>query len=190
MSDMLGQTDRRRQSTGGPAESARMPPRDAGTTASAAPPSRSDQDAAAPDPGGARPGLCPELFAMVSNDDSRKRSAWALLGRIESWRLEYGDRPARRGTQRLTLVRLGHRGSRRDAPGVWSPACTCFETTTRGFERGSPTGLQPRCRGTEHRGAKFVSAQKFSRLVWTPAMGTLEPERASRREGVTPAWCG
>jgi hypothetical protein len=33
------------------------------------------------------------LFAMVSNDDSRKRSAWALLGRIESWRLEYG-RPA------------------------------------------------------------------------------------------------
>jgi len=45
---MLGQTDRHRQSTGGPAESARMPPRGASTTASAAPPSRSDQDAAAP----------------------------------------------------------------------------------------------------------------------------------------------
>jgi len=57
---MLGQTDRRRQSTGGPADSARMPPRGAGTTASAAPPSRSDQDATAPDSGGAGPGLCPE----------------------------------------------------------------------------------------------------------------------------------
>jgi hypothetical protein len=51
---------RRRQSTGRPAESARLPPRGASTTASAAPPSRSDQDAAAPDSGGAGPGLCPE----------------------------------------------------------------------------------------------------------------------------------
>src|SRR5262245_39726511 len=34
---MLGQTDRHRQSTGGPAESARMPPRGASTTTSAAP---------------------------------------------------------------------------------------------------------------------------------------------------------
>jgi hypothetical protein len=40
VSDMLGPTDRRRQSAGGPAESARMPPCGAGTTASAAPPQR------------------------------------------------------------------------------------------------------------------------------------------------------
>ncbi len=64
VSDMLGQTDRRRQSAGGPtgepAKSARMSPRGAGTTASAAPPSRSDQDAEALDSGGAGPGLCPE----------------------------------------------------------------------------------------------------------------------------------
>jgi hypothetical protein len=33
------------------------------------------------------------LFGMMVNDGSRRRSAWALLGRIESWRLEYG-RPA------------------------------------------------------------------------------------------------
>jgi len=32
VSDMLGQTDGRRQSTGGPAGSARMPPRGASTT--------------------------------------------------------------------------------------------------------------------------------------------------------------
>ena len=37
-----------------------MPLRGAGTTASADTPSRSDQDAAAPEPGGAGPGLCPE----------------------------------------------------------------------------------------------------------------------------------
>ena len=37
MSDMLGQIDRRRQSAHGPADSARMPPRDAETTAPAAP---------------------------------------------------------------------------------------------------------------------------------------------------------
>ena len=37
-----------------------MAPRCAGTTASAAPPSRSDQDAAAPGSGGAGPGLGPE----------------------------------------------------------------------------------------------------------------------------------
>ena len=51
--------DRRRPSIGRrtPAESARMPPRGAGTTASAAPPSRSEQDAAAPESGGAGPGL-------------------------------------------------------------------------------------------------------------------------------------
>jgi len=30
------------------------------------------------------------LFAMVLNDLDRRRSAWALLGQIESWRLEYG----------------------------------------------------------------------------------------------------
>lgn len=30
------------------------------------------------------------LFKMMSEDDSRKRSAWTLLGQIESWRLEYG----------------------------------------------------------------------------------------------------
>jgi hypothetical protein len=57
VSDMLGETDRGRQSTGGPAESARMPPRGAGTTASAAPPSRSYQGVAAPDLGGAGPEL-------------------------------------------------------------------------------------------------------------------------------------
>jgi len=33
------------------------------------------------------------LFGMMLSDSSRRRSAWALLGRIESWRLEYG-RPA------------------------------------------------------------------------------------------------
>jgi hypothetical protein len=33
------------------------------------------------------------LFGMMLSDGSRKRSAWALLGQIESWRLEYG-RPA------------------------------------------------------------------------------------------------
>jgi len=60
VSGMLCQTHRRRQSAGGPAESARMTPRGAGTTASAAPPSRSDQDAPAPDSRGAGPGLCPE----------------------------------------------------------------------------------------------------------------------------------
>jgi len=60
VSSMLGQTHHRRQSAGGPAESARSMPRGAGTTASAAPPSRSVQDAAAPDAGGAGPGLCPE----------------------------------------------------------------------------------------------------------------------------------
>lgn len=31
-----------------------------------------------------------ELFAMVLNDTGRRRSAWALIGQIESWRLEYG----------------------------------------------------------------------------------------------------
>lgn len=30
------------------------------------------------------------LYEMTSGDDSRKRSAWELLGQIESWRLEYG----------------------------------------------------------------------------------------------------
>jgi hypothetical protein len=30
------------------------------------------------------------LFAMVVNDTDRRRSAWALLGQTESWRLEYG----------------------------------------------------------------------------------------------------
>lgn len=30
------------------------------------------------------------LFAMVLNDSNRRRSAWALLGQIESWRLDYG----------------------------------------------------------------------------------------------------
>lgn len=30
------------------------------------------------------------LFKMLLNDDNRRRSAWALLGQIESWRLEYG----------------------------------------------------------------------------------------------------
>ena len=30
------------------------------------------------------------LFEMVLNDDNRRRSAWVLLGQIESWRLEYG----------------------------------------------------------------------------------------------------
>lgn len=30
------------------------------------------------------------LFEMVLNDDSRRRSAWVLLGQIEWWRLEYG----------------------------------------------------------------------------------------------------
>jgi len=33
------------------------------------------------------------LFAMILNDNNRRRSAWALLGQIESWRVEYG-RPA------------------------------------------------------------------------------------------------
>jgi len=33
------------------------------------------------------------LFEMVLNDNTRRRSAWVLLGQIESWRLEYG-RPA------------------------------------------------------------------------------------------------
>ena len=56
---MLGQTDRRRQSTGGPADSARVPLRGASRAVSAAPPSRSDQDGAAPDSGGAGRGLCP-----------------------------------------------------------------------------------------------------------------------------------
>ncbi len=57
---MLFRTHRRRQPAGGPAGSAPRAPRCAGTTASAARPSRSDQDAAAPDSGGAGPGLCPE----------------------------------------------------------------------------------------------------------------------------------
>jgi len=30
------------------------------------------------------------LFAMVVNDTGRRRSAWALLGQTELWRLEYG----------------------------------------------------------------------------------------------------
>ncbi len=30
------------------------------------------------------------LYEMTVEDDSRKRSAWELLGQIESWRLEYG----------------------------------------------------------------------------------------------------
>jgi len=30
------------------------------------------------------------LFEMVLGDDNRKRSAWELLGQIESWRLKYG----------------------------------------------------------------------------------------------------
>ena len=30
------------------------------------------------------------LFNMVLNDENRKRSAWELLGQIESWRTEYG----------------------------------------------------------------------------------------------------
>lgn len=30
------------------------------------------------------------IFAMALSDDARKRSAWYILGRIESWRLEYG----------------------------------------------------------------------------------------------------
>jgi hypothetical protein len=30
------------------------------------------------------------LFAMVLRDSDRRHSAWALLGRIESWRLEHG----------------------------------------------------------------------------------------------------
>jgi hypothetical protein len=90
VSDMLGQTDRRRQSAGGPADSARMPPRGAGTTASAAPPSRSDQDATAPDSGGAGPGLCPEwqrarcarIFRMTAGSCSvairrRRPPQWA-----------------------------------------------------------------------------------------------------------------
>jgi hypothetical protein len=33
------------------------------------------------------------LFAMVLHDNNRRRSAWALVGQIESWRWEYG-RPA------------------------------------------------------------------------------------------------
>ena len=53
--------DETQQSAGGPAESAQsMPPRGTGTTASAARSSRSPEDAAAPDSGGAGPGLCPE----------------------------------------------------------------------------------------------------------------------------------
>src|SRR5258708_36848411 len=58
VSDMLGQTDRYRQSAGGPAQSARMPPRGTSTTASAAPLSPSNQYAA-PDPGAPAPGLVP-----------------------------------------------------------------------------------------------------------------------------------
>jgi hypothetical protein len=30
------------------------------------------------------------LFNMILNDDAQRRSAWDLLGQIESWRLEYG----------------------------------------------------------------------------------------------------
>jgi hypothetical protein len=89
VSDMLGQTDRRRQSAGGPAQSARMPPRSTSTTASAAPLSRSNQDAA-PDSGGPGPGLCPEwerawcarIFRMTAGSCSvairrRRPPQWA-----------------------------------------------------------------------------------------------------------------
>jgi len=91
--DMLGETDRRRQSTGGSADAARMPPRGANTTAFAAPLCRSDQDAAAPDLGGARPGLCPEwprarcarIFRMTAGSCSvairrRRPPQWAHAG--------------------------------------------------------------------------------------------------------------
>jgi hypothetical protein len=57
---------RRRQSAG---ESARMPPRGAGTTASAAPPSRSDQDAEAPDSGGGGAGTLPRVAEGEVRED-------------------------------------------------------------------------------------------------------------------------
>src|SRR6266850_2885642 len=73
-----------------PAESARMPPRGAGTMAYAAPRSRSDQDAAAPDSGWGGPGLCPEwqrarcarIFRMTAGSCSvairrRRPPQWA-----------------------------------------------------------------------------------------------------------------
>ena len=65
---MLGQTERRRQSAGGPADSARMPPRGAGTTASAAP-ERSDQDATAPDSDGAGSGTLPRVAQGEVRED-------------------------------------------------------------------------------------------------------------------------
>jgi hypothetical protein len=91
---MLGETHRRCQLAGGPADSARMPPRGGGTTASAVPPNGSGQDAAAPDSGGPGPGFCPEwqrarcarIFRW------RDRAAWRSgVGGPHN-----GDRPARR----------------------------------------------------------------------------------------------
>jgi len=80
---MLCQTHLRRQSAGGLAgglaESARMTPRGADTTASAAPPIRSDQEAAAPDSGGAGRGLCPEW--------ERARCARIFRMTAGSWRV-------------------------------------------------------------------------------------------------------
>jgi hypothetical protein len=44
------------------------------------------------------------LFEMVTRDDRRKKSAFALLGQIEQWRLEYG-RPT--GEPRHPAIRSG-----------------------------------------------------------------------------------
>lgn len=40
------------------------------------------------------------LFAMVSNDTDRRRSAWSLLGQIEFWRYGMGDPAASRAIVR------------------------------------------------------------------------------------------
>jgi hypothetical protein len=55
----------------GPTDSARMPPRGTGTTASAAPPSRSDRDAAAPVR--LQDGRIPSKSLASSRDDQRER---------------------------------------------------------------------------------------------------------------------
>jgi hypothetical protein len=34
------------------------------------------------------------LLTLILDDKSRSRSAWALLGQIESWRIEYGRPPS------------------------------------------------------------------------------------------------
>ena len=94
---MLCGTHRRRQPAGGPAGSAPRAPRCAGTTASAAPPTRSDQGVAAPDLRGAGPGLGPEgpsptcvrIFRMTAG-------SWSVAIRR--------SRPPQRGHARTSMA--------------------------------------------------------------------------------------